>query len=103
MSARLESALRAIVVVIGVAVTVAGVLALRLEDWPIYVAFVVLSLLLFGPAVEVVPGLTLPMPGLALCLGFLYIGGLPILFLRNVAPPFLIQLLQAMSSVTAVE
>ena len=94
MSARLESALRALVVVVGVAVTVAGVLALRLEDWPIYLAFIVLSLLLFGPAVEVVPGLTLPMPGLALCLGFLYIGGLPILFLRNLAPPFLIQLLR---------
>ena len=94
MSARLESALRALVVVVGVAATVAGVLALRLEDWPIYLAFVVLSLLLFGPAVEVVPGLTLPMPGLALCLGFLYIGGLPILFLRNLTPPFLIQLLR---------
>jgi signal transduction histidine kinase len=94
VSARFESALRALVVVVGVAVTVAGMLALRIEDWPIYVAFVVLSLLLFGPAVEIVPGLTLPMPGLALCLGFLYVGGLPILFLRNLAPPFLIQLLQ---------
>jgi signal transduction histidine kinase len=94
VSVRLESALRAIVVVVGVAVTVAGALALRLEDWPIYVAFIVLSLLLFGPAVEVVPGLTLPLPGLALCLGFLYVGGLPILFLRNLAPPFLIQVLR---------
>jgi signal transduction histidine kinase len=94
VSPRLASALRAIVVVAGVAVTVAGVFAIRLEDWPIYVAFVVLSLLLFGPAVEIVPGLTLPMPGLALCLGFLYVGGLPILFLRNLAPPFLIQVLR---------
>src|SRR5262245_2936546 len=67
---------------------------MRVEDWPIYVAFVVLSLVLFGPAVEILAGLTLPMPGLALCLGFLYIGGLPIAFLRNLAPPFLIQLLR---------
>ena len=94
MSARLGATLRAIVIAAGIAVTVAGAFALRLEDWPIYVAFVVLSLGLFGPAVEVVPGLTLPMPGLALCLGFLYVGGLPIVFLRNLAPPFLIQLLR---------
>jgi signal transduction histidine kinase len=53
----------------------------------------VLAIPLFGPAVEVFAGLTLPMPGLALCLGFLYVGGLPIAFLRNLAPPFLIQLL----------
>jgi signal transduction histidine kinase len=94
VNGRFATALRAFVVVLGVAVTVAGAVALRPEDWRIYVAFVVLSLFLFGPAVEVVPGLTLPMPGLALCLGFLYVGGLPIVFLRNVAPPFLIQLLQ---------
>src|SRR5262245_23878122 len=67
---------------------------MRVEDWPIYVTFVALSLVLFGPAVEVMAGMTLPMPGLALCLGFLYVGGLPIVFLRNLAPPFLIQLLQ---------
>ncbi len=92
MSARLVTALRLVVVVAGVGVTLAGAYAMRLEDWPIYLVFVVLSLGLFGPAVEMVPGLTLPMPGLALCLGFLYVGGLPIAFLRNLAPPFLIQL-----------
>jgi len=54
--ARLESALRVLVVVVGIAVTVTGMLAMRLEDWPIYAVFVVLSLLLFGPAVEVEPG-----------------------------------------------
>ena len=94
MSARLVQAFRWIVVAAGVAVTLAGAFAMRLEDWPIYLAFVLLSLVLFGPAVEVMPGLTLPMPGLALCLGFLYVGGLPIVFLRNLAPPFLIQLLR---------
>ena len=34
----------------------------------------------------------MPLPGLALCIGFLYIGGLPIVLVRNVAPPFLWQL-----------
>jgi signal transduction histidine kinase len=90
----LGTALRWLVVAAGVAVTLAGALAIRLDDWPIYVAFVGLSIGLFGPAVEIVPGLTLPLPGLALCLGFLYVGGLPIAFLRNLAPPFLIQLLR---------
>jgi signal transduction histidine kinase len=94
VSHRIATALRGLVLVVGIAVTIAGAFALRIDDWPIYVAFVVLSLFLFGPAVEVVPGLTLPMPGLALCLGFLYVGGLPIVFLRNVAPPFLIQLVR---------
>jgi signal transduction histidine kinase len=94
VNGRLATTLRALVVAVGIAVTLAGAFALRPEDWPIYVTFVVLSLFLFGPAVEVVPGLTLPMPGLALCLGFLYVAGLPIVFLRNLAPPFLIQLLQ---------
>lgn len=94
MSARLITALRLVVIAAGIGVTVAGALAMRLEDWPIYLTFVALSLVLFGPAVEVLAGLTLPMPGLALCLGFLYIGGLPIAFLRNLAPPFMIQLLR---------
>ncbi len=94
MNERLVAALRGVIIAAGVGVTVAGMLAMRLADWPIYLAFVTLSLVLFGPAVEVLDGLTLPMPGLALCLGFLYIGGLPIAFLRNLAPPFLIQLLR---------
>jgi hypothetical protein len=94
VNARLVSALRGLVIAAGIGVTIAGALAMRLEDWPIYVAFVALSLVLFGPAVEVLPGLTLPMPGLALCLGFLYVGGLPIAFLRNLAPPFMVQLLR---------
>jgi len=94
MSPGLRAAIRLVVIAAGVAVTVAGAFALRREDWPIYLAFVLLSLVLFGPGVEVVPSLTLPMPGLALCIGFLYVGGLPIVLLRNLAPPFLTQLLR---------
>src|SRR5262249_27067964 len=94
MSPRLRATLRWLVIAGGVAVTVAATLALRRVDWPIYVAFLLLSLVLFGPGVEVLPGLMLPMPGLALCIGFLYVGGLPIILLRNAAPPYLTQLLR---------
>src|SRR5262245_686374 len=94
MSPGLRWALRALVIAGGIAATLAGAFALRLEDWPTYVVFVVLLLVLFAPAVEVVPGLALPMPSLALIIGFLYVGGLPIIFLRNLAPPTLPQLLR---------
>jgi signal transduction histidine kinase len=87
-------ALRALVIAGGVAATLAGALAFRLEDWPTYVVFLALSFVLFVPAVEVVPGLSLPMPSLALTIGFLYVGGLPIVLLRNLAPPTLPQLLR---------
>jgi signal transduction histidine kinase len=92
VSPGLRAVLQGILVAAGVAATIAGALALRLDDWPIYVAFTLLSFVLFVPSVEVLPSLTLPLPGLALCTGFLYIGGLPIVFVRNVAPPFLWQL-----------
>jgi hypothetical protein len=94
MSPRLRGAIRFFVVAGGLAVTLAAVLALRLEDWPTYVVFVLLALALFSPAVEVLPGLALPMPSLALSIGFLYVGGLPIVLLRNAVPPTLPQLLR---------
>ena len=94
MSGRLLRTIRWLVIAVAVAVTIASAAAFRREDWPIYVAFVLLSGILFGPRIEVLPGLELPMPGLALCIGFLYVGGLPIVVLRNVAPPFLTQLVR---------
>ena len=94
MSPERRLALRTLVIAGGVAATLAGAFALRLEDWPIYVVFLALALVLFAPAVDVVPGLALPMPSLALTIGFLYVGGLPIVFLRNLVPPTLPQLLR---------
>jgi signal transduction histidine kinase len=82
---------RALVIVAGVAATIAGACALRLEDWPIYVVFVLLSIVFYPLSVEMMPGLRMPMPELALTIGFLYVGGLPIVLLRNLAPPFLKQ------------
>jgi signal transduction histidine kinase len=86
MSPRARSVLRGAVIAAGSAVTVAGLCLMRLEDWPIYATYVLLSIALFEPWVDVRPGLGFAMPGLALTIGFLYIGGLPILALRNAAP-----------------
>jgi signal transduction histidine kinase len=79
-------ALRVLTIALGVVVTLLALLAFRLADWPIYVVFVLLSLILFRPYVEVLPNMVLPMPGLALTIGFVYLGGLPIIALRLVEP-----------------
>jgi signal transduction histidine kinase len=77
---------RAVLITAGAGVTLASLLAFRLADWPIYLAFVLISVVLFLPYVEVLPRLTLPIPEMAATIGFLYIGGLPIILLRNLAP-----------------
>src|SRR5262249_59049922 len=60
---------------------------------PMYVASVLLSLVLFRPYVEMLEDLILPLPGLALTIGFLYLGGLPIISLR-LAEPLLLQVVR---------
>jgi len=77
------SVLRGVAIAMGAAVAVASLLAFRLDDWPIYVTFVLLSMVLYRPTVEVLPSMVLPLPGLALTIGFLYVGGLPIIVLNN--------------------
>jgi signal transduction histidine kinase len=81
-----RAALRRTVVAAGAGVALLSVLALRLADWRIYAVYVLLSVVLFLPYVEVLPGLPLPIPQMAATIGFLYIGGLPIIVLENVAP-----------------
>jgi signal transduction histidine kinase len=83
MSPAMVKAIRAIVVAAGVVLALASLSAFRLEDAPIYAAYVLLSIVLYRPRVEILPGLELPVPGLALSIGFLYVGGLPILALTN--------------------
>ena len=83
MKARLPSLVQGLVIAAGFSVALASLFSFRLEDWPIYVTYVLLSMVLYRPTVEVLQGLLLPMPGLALSIGFLYIGGLPIVFLTN--------------------
>ena len=84
MSRTLRAALRGLTIAAGVIVALLSVLSFRLADWPIYAAYVLLSLVLFRPYVEMLEDLILPMPGLAVTIGFLYLGGLPIIVLRLV-------------------
>ncbi len=84
MSETLRAALRGLTIAAGAVVALLSILAFRLADWPIYVAYVLLSLVLFRPYVEMLEDLILPMPGLALTIGFLYLGGLPVITLRLV-------------------
>jgi signal transduction histidine kinase len=81
-----RAALRGAVIAGGAAVALASLLALRAADWPIYLVFAGVSVVLFLPYVEVLPRAGLPIPEMAATIGFLYIGGAPIIVLRNVAP-----------------
>ncbi len=67
----------------GTAVILGSALAFRAADWPVYVAFTVLSVVLFPPFVSVLPRMGLPLPALANVIGFLYIGGPPIIVLAG--------------------
>jgi len=87
--------LRGVVIAAVPVVTIASLFAFRWDDWPIYVTYVLLSIVLYRPRVEVLPGMVLPMPGLALTIGFLYIGGLPTVALNNVGSA-LVVLVRAM-------
>ncbi|MFN8626442.1 MAG: HAMP domain-containing sensor histidine kinase [Candidatus Binatia bacterium] len=78
--------LRGVVILGGAAVTIASLVALRVADWPIYVAYLLVSVVLFLPYVEVLPSVGLPIAEIAATIGFLYIGGLPIVVLSNFSP-----------------
>ncbi len=65
-----RTALRWPMIAGGAAVAVWSVLQLRLADWPIYVVYALLSVVLFRFYVEVLPDMHLPVPGLALTIGF---------------------------------
>jgi signal transduction histidine kinase len=92
MTESARSALRSVVIAAAVAVTAASGFAIRAEDWPIYVVFVLFSLMLHMPAVEVLPQMPIPVAYLAMTIGFLYIGGPPIILLQ-VTTPFLVAVL----------
>jgi signal transduction histidine kinase len=88
MTAAWRSVLRGAVITAGAAVVLASCLTVRLNDWPTYLVFLAVSALLFLPSVEVLPRLTLGIPQMATTIGFLYIGGPPIIVLAFAAPLF---------------
>ena len=75
---------RTLVIAAGGAVLVWSLLAFRRTDCSIYVAFTLLSLVVFVPSVEVLPHLVIGIPQLAVTIGFLYIGGPPIIALAQI-------------------
>jgi signal transduction histidine kinase len=93
VSPRALTVVRVLVIGAGAAVTVASVQSFRSEDCVVYAVFVVLSIVLFAPWVEVLPGLGMPMPTLVLTIGFLYIAGPPVIVLR-VATPLALRLVR---------
>lgn len=86
MSSGMRFVLRGVVVVAGSVVMIASVLAFRFADWPIYAVFLLVQLVVFFPAVTVMPGVTIGIAQLTTTIAFLYIGGLPIIVLTNVLP-----------------
>ena len=76
--------MRGLVIAAGALVVVASLLAFRLADWPLYLAYVLTAIGLYPPRVEVLPGMTLTVPALAVTIGFVYIAGLPIVVLCSV-------------------
>src|SRR5262245_25335816 len=85
MTPQRQRALHRALVAAGVGVLIASLLAFRWADWPIYLAYFALALILYPPVVEVMPRLVIGIPSVAAGVGFLYIGGLPIIALNLLA------------------
>jgi len=79
MTPRGQAVLRRVLLVAGAAVLVASLLAFRWEDRGVYLTYFVIALVLYPPVVEVLPRLVIGIPSVAAGVGFLYIGGLPII------------------------
>jgi len=86
MTPTARAIVRGVVIAVAAAVTLASTFTFRSGDWPIYLVFVVLGLLVHLPAVEVLPHVPLPVAELVLNIAFLYIAGPAILILRYVVP-----------------
>ena len=54
----------------------------NIEDWPIYLAYLLLSTILFLPGLEIMPGIRFAIAEMAATVGFIYVGGLPIIVLH---------------------
>ena len=81
-----RTAIRSAVIACGGIVGVAGVLAFRADDWPIYLAYLILSTALLLPGLEVLPGIRIAIAEMAATIGFAYVAGLPIIVLHWLAP-----------------
>jgi signal transduction histidine kinase len=86
MTPNTRTAIRSGVIACGGIVGVAAVLAFRADDWPIYLAYLILSTTLLLPGLEVLPGIRIAIAEMAATIGFVYVAGLPIIVLHWLAP-----------------
>ena len=86
MIGSLRIVLRSLVILGGAVAVAAGLLGFSAADWPIYLVYFLLSIPIVVPHVRVLPGLALAIPDLATTIGFLYIGGLPLIPIRIFTP-----------------
>jgi signal transduction histidine kinase len=89
MSPRWQTIARRVLIGSGAAVVCCSVLAMRWADWPAYLTYLGIAMLLYPPVVHVLPGLVIGIPSVAAGLGFLYIVGLPIITLNLAAVVFI--------------
>ena len=86
MTPSARTAVRTAVIAAGAVVGLAALWSVRLEDWPIYLVYFLLSSLAFLPGLEVLPGIRFAIAEMAATIGFVYIAGLPIIVLHWIAP-----------------
>lgn len=91
-----RAALQGVILVGGMAVIVTGLFAFRAADWPVYLVYFLLIGGMFFPSVEVLPRLALPIPQMAVTIGFLYIGG-PLIIVLQIFAPFVVRALLGIS------
>jgi signal transduction histidine kinase len=80
-----QTALRGAVIAAGAAVVLASLLSFERAQWALYLVYFAIAMVLYPPAVEMLPRLVIGIPSVAAGIGFLYIGGLPIIALNLLA------------------
>lgn len=85
-----QAALRGVILAGAMAVIATGLLSFQPADWPVYLVYFLLIGGMFFPSVEVLPRLALPIPQMAVTIGFLYIGG-PLIIVLQIFAPFVMR------------
>jgi signal transduction histidine kinase len=85
MTTACRGVIRSLVMAAGAVVLIASVWAFEWTQWPVYLVYFAIALLLYPPVVQVLPGLVIGIPSVAVGVGFLYVGGLPIIVINLVA------------------
>lgn len=82
----LVHAARVLLLAAGAAVGVWSLTSVRVDDWPVYAVFSLLSVVLFLPSLEILPRVRFAIAEMGAAIGFVYIGGLPVVLVHWMAP-----------------